>query len=81
MKSIKEFFYCGNISIAKTFRVSGFKNNYDIIIPFFSKYKVEGVKDLNFLDRLVAEIINNKEHLTQKGYSEVIKIKQGIVQD
>lgn len=54
------------------------KNNSDIInkvIPFFDQYPILGVKSLDFSDfKKVAELIKNKEHLTESGFSEIIKI-------
>ena len=56
------------------------KNNFDIvkkIIPFFNQYPVLGVKSLDFADfKKVAELIENKEHLTETGFSNIIKIVQ-----
>jgi len=58
------------------FRIENFNNNYDIIIPFFKKYKIRGIKNLNFIDWVEAlEQIKNKEHLTIKGYDKIIVIK------
>nr|AAB50391.1 intronic endonuclease [Cyclocybe aegerita] len=38
----------------------------DIIIPFFNKYPILGVKHLDFYDfKLISNLIDNKEHLTQ----------------
>jgi LAGLIDADG endonuclease len=54
------------------------KNNSDIInkiIPFFDQYPILGVKSLDFSDfKKVAELMKNKEHLTESGFSEIIKI-------
>ena len=54
------------------------KNYYHIInkiIPFFNKYPILGVKSLDFADfKKVAEKIKNKEHLTESGFIEIIKI-------
>ena len=54
------------------------KNNFDIvnkIIPFFNQYPVLGVKSLDFADfNKVAELMKNKEHLTEPGSSEIIEI-------
>jgi hypothetical protein len=42
------------------------------IIPFFNQYPILGVKSLDFLDfKKVAEIMKNKEHLTESGFSEI----------
>ena len=54
------------------------KNYSDIvnkIIPFFNQYPILGVKSLDFSDfKKVAEIMNNKEHLTEAGFSKILKI-------
>jgi hypothetical protein len=56
------------------------KNNSDIInkiIPFFDQYPILGIKSLDFSDfKKVAELMKNKEHLTESGFSEIIKIVQ-----
>ena len=56
------------------------KNNSDIInkiIPFFNQFPILGVKSLDFSDfKKVAELMKNKEHLTDSGLSEIIKIVQ-----
>jgi hypothetical protein len=59
-----------------------FKNNSDIlnkVIPFFSKYHILGVKQLDFEDfKLVAELVKNKEHLNMKGLNKIVKITEGM---
>ena len=54
------------------------KNNSDIInkiIPFFDQYPILGTKSLDFSDfKKVAELMKNKEHLTESGFSEIIQI-------
>lgn len=51
----------------------------DVIIPFFEQYKIEGQKRLDFDDfKLVAEKVKKGEHLTDKGYKEIIDIKKGM---
>lgn len=54
------------------------KNYSDIInkiIPFFNKYPILGVKSLDFFYfKRVAELMENKEHLTESGFSKIIKI-------
>ncbi len=76
---IKKFFNCGNISTdenVKTYRVSGLKNNLNLIIPFFLEYKVQGIKYLNFLSWVqVAQLMKDKKHLTLKGYKKIVNVK------
>jgi len=54
------------------------KNYSDIvnkIIPFFNKYYILGVKSLDFSDfKKVAEIMETTEHLTESGFSKIVKI-------
>lgn len=54
------------------------KNYSDIvnkIIPFFYKYPLLGIKNLDFADfKKVAELMKNKEHLTYEGITKIIKI-------
>lgn len=78
MKTFQEFFNCGIISYDRNtvlFRVRNFNQIYNIIIPFFTKHKVLGLKSLNYLDWVkAAEIVRNKEHLTLEGNQKVIEI-------
>jgi hypothetical protein len=51
----------------------------DIIIPFFEKYPIQGIKSSDFPDfKKVAEILKNKEHLTSEGFNKIIEIKVGM---
>lgn len=53
-----------------------FLDVYNIIIPFFSKYPLEGIKSLDLFDFItVANMITNKEHLTSEGFDKVMEIK------
>lgn len=58
------------------FLVTGFSNTNTIIIKFFLKYKIRGVKLLDFNDfMLIASLVNRKLHLTQEGLDQIRKIK------
>jgi DNA polymerase III delta prime subunit len=49
------------------------------IIPLFSNYQLQTLKRLDFEDfKLVAELIEKKEHLTQEGIEKIKQIKQGM---
>lgn len=49
------------------------------IIPFFDQYKIKGIKELDYIDfKKVAEIIKDKGHLTEEGFNNILKIKQGM---
>ena len=51
----------------------------EVLIPFFDKYPVLGVKSLDFTDfKKVAGFMQNKEHLTDEGLTEIIKIVEGM---
>lgn len=53
-------------------KFSKFSDIYNIVIPFFDKYPILGIKSLNFLDfKSVAEIMKNKEHLTSEGFKKI----------
>lgn len=49
------------------------------VIPFFDKYKIVGVKLKDYSDfKKVAELMNNKAHLTSEGLEEIHNIKVGM---
>ena len=51
----------------------------DKVIPFFSKYKIQGVKYLDYLDFVkVAELMKNKAHTTAEGVDIIWKIKANM---
>ena len=52
----------------------------NIIIPFFNKYPILGMKSLDFEDfKKVSNIIETKEYLTKPLiYNEIVKIKSGM---
>ena len=48
----------------------------EIIIPFFEKYPIQGLKSLDFADfKKVAMMIGAKEHLTIEGLNRILEIK------
>lgn len=48
----------------------------EVIIPFFEKYAVQGIKSLDFADfKKVAMMIGAKEHLTIEGLNRILEIK------
>nr|QCW06885.1 hypothetical protein [Drechslerella brochopaga] len=81
MTSFITYFGCGKIE--KDFRgpklyysVYKFAENYEIIIPFFKKYNILGVKSEDFADWCkVAELIKTKDHLTSSGLEKIREIK------
>ena len=49
------------------------------VLPIFSKYPLRGAKKKDFQDFYkVAELIYNKEHLTEQGLSQIRKLKSGM---
>ena len=48
----------------------------EVIIPFFEKYPIQGVKSLDFAEfKKVAMMIVEKEHLTIEGLNRILEIK------
>ena len=48
----------------------------EVIVPFFEKYPVQGLKSLDFADfKKVAMMIETKEHLTIEGLNRILEIK------
>lgn len=47
----------------------------EVIIPFFEKYPIQGIKSLDFADfKKVANMIAHKEHLTNEGINKILAI-------
>ena len=83
IKSIINYFHCGKIYKKNkkvfNYRVVKYSDLENKIIPFFLKYKLEGLKYKDFQDFLqIAELMKNKVHLTQKGLEQIRKIKNGM---
>jgi len=82
MKSIIDYLNCGVINLANErvcFLVTKFSDICNIIIPFFDKFHIQGVKHKDYLDFLRAKtLVENKAHLTQEGLDTIIKIKSGM---
>ena len=80
---IAEYLGCGKIykhsKNAVVFRVSKRCNLTEIIIPFFTKNPILGIKALDFKDFcLIAELANNKAHYTKEGLAHIIDIKANM---
>lgn len=74
---------CGSLinngEYVKVLAVWKFNDIFDIIIPFYAKYALQGDKKLNYLDFIkAANLIKNKAHLTQKGLDQILDIKEGM---
>lgn len=72
---------CGKIELvlkqsAVYFVVVKFKDIFEKIIPLFDKYPIKGLKALDYYSfKKVANLMHNKEHLTEQGLSEIKSIK------
>lgn len=59
--------------------VVNFKDIFEKIIPFFDAYPIKGVKALDYSDfKKVANLMHNKEHLTEQGLSKIQSIKSNM---
>lgn len=64
---------CINLVIGK------FSDINNIVIPFFNKYPILGIKTLDYMDWCkVANLINLGDHLTKEGLKEIQQIKTGM---
>lgn len=86
MESLSGLFglQCGKINkdsrgSAVYFLVQKLGDLTDIIIPFFEKYPLHGVKVKDFKDfKRVAELMKSKAHLTKEGLDKIRSIKSGM---
>jgi hypothetical protein len=84
IQSLVSYLNCGGHSIATDslsceFHVYRTADILNIILPFFEKYPLQGVKRQDFADFvLAAKIIQNKDHLTESGYQQILALKQGM---
>ena len=84
LKSFIEYFDCGRYSPRSNqdvgdFNATRFSDVTNKIIPFLKKYPIVGVKALDFADfSKVAEIMQARGHLTEKGLEEIRLIKAGM---
>lgn len=83
MACIAEYLECGKLykhSLnAVVYRVSKMSDLTEIVIPFFIKYPILGIKALDFKDFCsLAELISNKAHYTEEGLNQIISIKANM---
>lgn len=84
MKNIISYFQCGRYSLRKNLlagdiEVTKFSDLSQKILPFFSKYPIEGEKSKDLFDFCsVAELIKNKAHLTKEGLEAIRQIKEAM---
>jgi len=61
------------------YKISSNKELYNRIIPFFTKNNLNSSKLMNFLDlKRVVTMINNKQHLSEKGLEEIKLISKNM---
>ena len=61
------------------YHVYNFDHLYYIIIPFFRRYPIRGIKYKDFMDFCkISEIIKNKNHLNNVGINEIIEIRNSM---
>lgn len=81
LTSFSQIFDCGSHYIIEKsgiikFYVRNFEDISEKIIPFFEKYKIQGVKSKDFEDFKEASIlIKSKLHLTKEGLDKILLIK------
>ena len=85
MESLVSYLGCGRIKKVSTrpnevnFVVTKFSDILVKIIPFFKTFHILGVKRLDYLDWCkVAELMQNKDHLTTVGLDQIRQIKAGM---
>lgn len=84
LKSIINYLNCGNYRVhanrdLNDYICSDFEDIYIKIIPFFKQHPILGVKYQDFHNwEKAAELIKNKDHLTQKGLDKILTLKSGM---
>jgi LAGLIDADG endonuclease len=84
LKSLIGYLRCGRVeenlklSICN-YVVNNFNDITNIIIPFFDKYPIQGVKSLDFIDfKKIANFMKEKDHLDIEGIEKIIQIKSNM---
>lgn len=84
MKSFIKYFDCGYYRSQPTKRTGEFlvgklSDITEKIIPFFYKYKIIGIKSLDFQSFCkIAELMNDGKGLSQKKLDQIIKIRSNM---
>jgi hypothetical protein len=83
LEEFSNYFNCGYYKLSSKmggeFVVTKFNDITTVIIPFFKKYPILGSKSRDFNDFIkVAEIIQNKVHLSKEWIEQVKEIKSGM---
>lgn len=80
IRAIQEMFGCGSYHLNReslNYNVSGFRDNHEIIAPFFQEYNVLGNKANQFYIWVKAlSIMERKLHLTPQGLAELKELKK-----
>lgn len=84
IRSLIDYLGCGKYKerkggLAVDFLVYKLLDLIEKIIPFFDKYRILGIKSLEYLDfKLVSNMMKEKKHLTKVGIDKIIKIYSGM---
>jgi LAGLIDADG endonuclease len=82
MSYLVKYFNCGNVSNNGScikFTVSNLSDIISIMIPFFEKYPIQGVKALDFSAFCeISKLIKQKEHLNNEGFSRILKFRSSM---
>lgn len=61
------------------FLVTKFSDIFNVVVPFFNKYPLQGSKNLDFQDFcLIVKLMSEKKHLTLEGLEIIKQIKSGM---
>ena len=86
LKKIKEFFDVGSVTVRTRngkptgiYSVQSLKDLTEVIIPHFKEYHLLTQKQADFiLFSSLVNLMNNKEHLTEKGINKIISIRASM---
>lgn len=82
IESIVEYLNCGKVYKdydSVNYIVTKFTDLTDKLIPFFDKYEIIGIKNLDYVDfKKVVKLMQNKDHLTESGLNKIRIIKDGM---
>ena len=82
MSYLVKYFKCGNVSNNGScikYTVSKLSDIMSIMIPFFEKYPIQGVKSLDFAAFCeISKLMTQKDHLNNEGFSRILKIRSSM---
>ena len=74
---VNKYIYYTDSSVA--IQIVNTHDNLNTVIPFFNKYAIKGLKELDYNDfKKVAVLIESKKHLTEDGFNEILRIKDNM---